>query len=482
MVHKNVRRMRLIVATALLCLLNAIAHANGRMPAATALAIHPTDERQMLLGLTYGLALTRDGGASWSWMCEQQIEGNGGTLDPAVVVTGDGTLVVLSLTNGGVLVSRDDGCTFERTMTGVAHAQRGTDLTLDPSRSGRVLALMSTVIDSADKGALRYHNIIAHSLDHARSWELLAELSDDMQPLTIEVAASDPNRVYVTATSTTDRLQGIVERSDDGGLSWKRNTVRLPQGTGTMFISAIHPTDPDRLWVRVPGYGDVFGVLPARLWLSTDAGASFEQVSDTQGGMLGFALSPDGNQIVYGGPLDGMYVAPADASAAPAKVSDMPVSCLRWRSTGLFACALESGNPFSLGVAQGPTQDFSSLWQRAETCRPTCAPPSPLESKCQMPWEQLAPTIGAETAVCDVSTSIADAGVRADDQTTEAKLDGGCSEVVSGSSGTRDPTHTARPEAGCAVTYFHESPSWLTPLWLLALFGTRRCRFPAPRA
>jgi hypothetical protein len=453
----------------LLCLITTAAHANGRLPAATALAIHPTDERQILLGLTYGLALSRDGGASWTWMCEQQIEGNGGTVDPAMVVTGDGTLVVLSLTNGGVLVSRDDGCSFERVM-GLLQAQRGIDLTLDPSQPGRVLALMSTVIDTTDDGPLRYRNIVAHSLDHGRSWELLAELPDDVQPQTIEVAASDPNRIYVTGTASADKLQGIVERSDDGGLSWRRTTVQLPRGTGSMFISAIHPKDADRLWVRVPGYGDAFGVLPARLWLSTNGGASFEQVSDTQGGMLGFAVSPDGDQIAFGGPADGLFVAPSDASAAPSKVSDMPVSCLRWRSNGLYACALESNSSFSLGLAPGPTQDFVPLWQRADTCRPTCAPPSRLEMKCAAPWEQLAPMIGADAPVCDASSSIPDAGnagnadIDAGDHAAGAKLDGGDAEIVDGSSATRNPTKAARAPSGggCAAV----SPDNSRPYWL----------------
>src|SRR5690349_24557182 len=105
-----------IPACCFLCLTTTAVNANSRIPGATGLAIHPNDEQQLLLGLTYGLALSRDGGASWTWMCEQQIEGNGGNVDPAIVITGDGTLVVLSLTNGGVLVSRDDGCTFERAM------------------------------------------------------------------------------------------------------------------------------------------------------------------------------------------------------------------------------------------------------------------------------------------------------------------------------------------------------------------------------
>ena len=274
-----------------------VAHANGRIPGATGLAIHPRDERQMLLGLSFGLALTRDGGASWTWMCEQQIEGNGSDVDPSIVMTDDGTLVVLSLTNGGVLVSRNDGCSFERAL-GPLQGNRGVDLTLDPSQPGRVLALMSTIAEVLDGGVPRYRNFLAHSLDHGRSWTILAELPDDMLAETIELAPSDPKRIYVSGTANADPLQGIVQHSDDGGLTWTRNTVRLPKGSGSLFISGIHPSDPDRVWFRVPGRGDFFGIIQARLWLSTDAAASFHPVAETQAGMLGFALSPDGRWLV----------------------------------------------------------------------------------------------------------------------------------------------------------------------------------------
>jgi hypothetical protein len=436
------------------------------LPAATALAIHPTDEQQLLLGLTYGLALSRDGGAGWTWMCEQQIEGNGGDVDPAIVMTSDGTLVVLSLTNGGVLVSRDDGCSFERAM-GPLQGHRGVDLTLDPSQPGRVLTLTSTIVEVTDAGQPRYRNLLAHSLDHGRNWQVLAEFPDDFFAETVEVAASDPNRIYVTGTAASDPLEGTVERSDDGGLSWKRTTVQLPRGSGSMFVSAIHPKDPDRLWVRVPGRGDIYGVLPTKLWLSTDGGASFDQVGDTQGGMLGFAVSPDGDRIAFGGPLDGLFVAPSDASAAPSKVSDTLVSCLRWRSNGLYACVLETGAPYSLGFAADPAQEFVPLWQRANTCRDTCTPPSPLEMRCQAPWEQIAPLIDADTPVCGASSSMPDGGIDAGSDAAGPILDAGGATVVDASPVTPQPTAAARaPSArGCAVT----CPGVSTPWWLASV-------------
>jgi hypothetical protein len=453
------------------CLTTTAAHANGRLPGATGLAIHPTDERQLLLGLSYGLALTRDGAASWTWMCEQQIEGNGSDVDPSIVMTGDGTLVVLSLTNGGVLVSRDDGCSFERAM-GPLEGHRGVDLTLDPSQSGRVLALMSTIIEVVDAGYPRFRNFLAHSLDHGRSWTVLAELPDDMAAETVEIAPSDPKRIYISGTLGADALQGIVERSDDGGLSWTRTTVQLPRGSGSLFVSGIHPKDPDHLWFRVPGRGDNFGALPARLWLSTDGAVSFEQIADTQAGMLGFAVSPDGNRVAFGGVLDGLFVAPSDGSAAPSKVSDLRVHCLRWRSSGLYVCASEPTDPFSLGLAAEPTQGFVPLWHRANTCRGTCTAPSSLEMKCRRPWEMIAPLIDAGAALCGASTSMPDAGIDAGPRTAGPGPDVDASHVTP--KGTK--AAPAPSASGCTVTFPSDvsKPWWLAPVLILAGWMRRR--------
>jgi hypothetical protein len=464
----------------LLSLATTAAHANGRLPGATRLAIHPNDERQLLLGLTFGLGLSRDGGASWTWLCEQQIEGNGGVLDPSMVMTSDGSLVVLSLTNGGVLVSRDDGCTFERAM-GPLSGQRGIDLTLDPSQPGRVLALLSTIVEVSDAGQPRYRNLVAHSLDHGRTWGLLAELPEDLSAETLEIAASDPNRIYVSGTASGAPLQGIVERSDDGGHRWKRTTVQLPRSSGSLFVSGIDPHDPNRVWFRVPGRGDIYGLLPARLWLSNDGATTFDQVADTQGGMLGFALSPDGNRIAFGGPLDGLYVAAADGSEPPSKVSDVRVSCLRWHSSGLYMCADEQEGTYGLGLGVDPAQGFVPVWHRSNACIGACGPTSHLAMTCRQPWETLAPLIGAEheSGSCDDSSSMRDAGGGSDAAGPE--LDGGTT-VVDASPRISEPTNAphARSErrGSCAVTLVHDvkTPWWLAAMLMLAFYRLSRHR------
>lgn len=292
---------------------------------------------------------------------------------------------------------------------------------------------------------------------------MLAELPADLSAETVEVAPSDSGRIYVSGTSSADPLQGIIERSDDGGLSWTRSTVQLPRGSGSLFLSGIHPADPDRLWFRVPGRGDIYGVLPARLWLTTDAARSLTPIAETTHGMLGFAVSPAGDRVAFGGPLDGLYLAPADASATPTKVSEMRVSCLRWHASGLYACAGEPADPYSLGVAEEPTEGFSPLWHRADTCRGACAAPSSLELNCQEPWEMIAPLTGAETALCASEQVSLDAGVDAGQS-----LDRGAAAPPEGSGPTKRL-------GGCTIALVPSGGrEWPVLVLMLLVTGCRR--------
>src|SRR5262245_37707256 len=88
----NHSRAAVAVAMLALGLTQRGALANGRFPAAGQVGIDPGDARHVVLRTTYGLIQTTDSGSSWRWICEQAI-GYGGTEDPAMAVTGDGTVL-----------------------------------------------------------------------------------------------------------------------------------------------------------------------------------------------------------------------------------------------------------------------------------------------------------------------------------------------------------------------------------------------------
>src|SRR5262245_11178373 len=108
------------------------ARANGRLPDATGIALQANRPARLLAGLTFGAALTENGGASWHWICEDVL-GNLATtpVDAGVAVSGAGDLLVA--TPSGVFVSKDNGCSFAA-MGDFNTTHSPTSVTAHPSR------------------------------------------------------------------------------------------------------------------------------------------------------------------------------------------------------------------------------------------------------------------------------------------------------------------------------------------------------------
>ena len=399
-----------IVAFATVLALTGSARANGRMPGANDLVVAPADPAHLLLRATFGIAQSFDAGRTWSLVCEEAIGTSGVIADPPVTITGDGTLVLLPPT-GGALVSHDRGCSFVSAPPPLA-GTRGADLTRDPSDPRRVLVLTSTVMSVDARGFTVVQNTLVETRDDARTFRLLATLPTDFEAETVEVAPSDAQRIYVSGTASDNPLLGVLFTSSDGGVSWSKSTLALPAGSGSLFVSAVHPLEPDQLWVRVPARGDTIGILPARLFMSRDRGQSFVQLAATTRAMFGFALSPDGRELAYGGPADGLYVGPSDGSGSFEKVSQIGVRCLRWTAQGaLFACGTEPMDAFSLGSSLDRGRAFMPLYRLVDTCPQLCADTQREAALCQQAWPQLAQRVGASTTACAAPWAKLDASV-----------------------------------------------------------------------
>jgi photosystem II stability/assembly factor-like uncharacterized protein len=375
------------------------AHANGRMPGATELTISRSDPDHVLARATFGLIQSFDRGETWEWICEQAVNVSGET-DPPIALTEDGSLVLLPPA-GGTLISRDRGCTWSPAPAPL-DASRAIDLTLDPVDPARVVVATSTIDTIDGAGLVAYTNTLVETRDNAATWTLLATLPADFKIETLEIAPSDAARIYVSGTASESPLIGVIERSEDGGQTWTRTTLDLPPSSGSLFISAIDPTDPDRLWVRLPALGDRFGLFPASLLASSDKGASFVMLAATMMGMLGLAVSPDGTQLAYGGPADGLHVGPSDGSGELTRVSDLRVRCLRWNADGLYACGTEPSDPFSVGLSTDQGATFQPVYTMAETCPQACADGTSFALACETPWTGIGPAIEASGETCSV--------------------------------------------------------------------------------
>jgi hypothetical protein len=386
------------------------ATANGRMPGATALSLADPDSRHILVRATFGFVQSFDGGSTWQWVCENAIQVSGES-DPPTTVTADGTLVLLPPV-GGALISRDHGCSWLKAASPLS-GKRSIDLTLDPQNAARVLVVTSTVSKIDESGLVTYDNLLIETRDNAANFTELSQLPGDFRAETLEIAPSDPARIYVSGTASDSPLLGVLFCSENGGQTWTRRTLPLPEGSGSLFISGIHPTDPDRVWVRVPARGDSFGLYPASLLVTKDKGEHFQVLADTQKAMFGFALSPDGAELAYGGPFDGLYVGASDGSSSFTKVNGIGVRCLKWTRAGLYACGSEPPDAFSIGRSTDRGKSFEALYRMTQTCPQECNNLTGFATACRGPWQTIARAIDAGSAQCREQWLTADAGTEA---------------------------------------------------------------------
>ncbi len=458
------------------------AAANGRMPGANDVVFNAGNRAHLVARATFGIMQTFDAGATFSWICEQVIDISGVIADPPLGVMHDGSLVLLPPT-GSALVSRDAGCSFTR-LEGDPAGQRGVDLTADPSDPHRVLLLMSTLDAFDSEGYGIFRNELIDSRDDAVTFDRLATLPTNFEAETVEIAKSDPSRIYVSGTDSKNARLGIIERSEDGGQTWTRTSLALPAGSGSLFISGIAPDNADRLWVRIPARGDTLGILPARLMLSEDKGETFKLLAATDKAMFGFALSPDGTELAYGGPSDGLFVGPSDGSGPFEQKSDLGIRCLRWNENGLYACASEPRDPFSLGLSQDGGASFKPLYRMADTCPQTCDESTSYNRQCKAEWETTRPFIRAAPLMCAVPWTYPepdeplDAGI--DDGTDQDASTDGNGKDAGDSGANSDPSSAPTPSAGCGCRVASSQGSLEGSVWGLLMvcvgLGLRRAR------
>lgn len=370
-----------------------VAQANGRFPYANHIVVDPSDQKHVLVRTTYGMIQSFDAGASWKWVCEQSV-GYGGAFDPAIAVTGTGRELVGLF--DGLTTSADRGCTYALATEPVVTKQFVIDFVVQPSDPKHALALTST----GSSGG--FHVVLAESKDGGATWaQLGADLPKDFNSETLEIAASRPERIYLSGTAGEPR-QGVIFVTDDGAKTWDRLAFDLNGGLAP-YLAAVDPNDPQIVYVRLDG--NATNGQGDSLWVSRDGAKTWTKLAETKGDMLGFALSPDGSKIAFGGPADGLWLT-STTTPAPTKVSSIGARCLGWSAAGLYACANEYPDGFTVGLSTDEGKTFTALNHLATLSPLECAASTTTGALCAKEWPKVQATIGTEN---DAGTST-DAG------------------------------------------------------------------------
>jgi photosystem II stability/assembly factor-like uncharacterized protein len=344
-----------VIAFALSCIAEESAHANGRFPQAQAIVTVPGgDGGTLYLRATFGLLVSRDSGKTWRWVCERAL-GYEGTWDPPIAATRDGRLWV-GLENG--LVTTKDGCDV-KPMPELS-GETIKDLTVD-AKGETVWAITGAPgkkswiwRSSADDRFVRVGGL------------------DDINFMTIEVAPSNPLRVYVTG-QPYGTVRGRLFRSDDGGKTLRGDANDLP-AEGPFFIAGVDPKDDKRVLLRH------LHTTGSDVLVTKDGGKTFASVLSMKSAMFGFAKSDDGKTYWAGSGLaDHGIWRSTDRGEKWEKLAAHGVLCLHAAKSGLFVCE----NPCVLGAPaiavskdEGKTVEAIATFADVEgpiTCAPACA-------------------------------------------------------------------------------------------------------------
>ena len=201
--------------------------------------------------------------------------------DPNVVWVGTGSDGIRSnvIAGCGVYRSVDAGKTWQ--FAGLPKAGQIGAVEVHPEEADWVFvaAIGNAFVPNEERGLYR-------SKDAGKNWERVLYVSDRCGAVDVEFHPKNPRIVYACTwrverkpwTITSGGHEGGVFRSDDGGDSWQRLENGLPTGLIGKADLAVSAADPDRLYVLIEAPGNEGG-----LYVSTDRGRSFEQVSAHSG-------------------------------------------------------------------------------------------------------------------------------------------------------------------------------------------------------
>ncbi len=392
-----------------------VAGANGRAPATSTIHFQRAHEDNIVAGLTFGLVVSHDGGATWHWMCEMAV-GYGGLYDPPYAYSQTGA--IFAPTFDGFKVNRS-GCRFDATSSGTTFVSADT---IGPDH-----AVYYAASDPSDVK-------IYKSTDDGMTFPTAAspgQLNDWWS--SIVVAPSDPTRIYLTGYRLTSGQPRsfLLFRSDDGGATFPVAMSKAELTTSEnseIKIVGVDKTNPDIVFAKITFEA---GDTGESIYRSTNGGTSWTKIltksdpcpmfsSDPCG--LSFLLRGDGTCVAA--TVDAGTVKSTDCETAAAPTwTDLPgaphINCLVENEAGeVWACTHNYDSPTlhsdGFGIMKSVTLatwtgvlKFQDIADPLECERGTAQRDQCVESVDQMPsvWCCLVQQLGLGSTAIDCSAA-----------------------------------------------------------------------------
>ncbi len=230
----------------------AAARADGGIPGSLAILLPADQPRTLGLATTFGLILSDDGGATWSWTCEQPATtsmANAYAVGPPATASGGvGDRFYALSPVDGLALSDDQSCTWT-SARGLAPGGSLSDFFVDPSAPAHVLAVVSVPADGGAATAA-----VFASTDGGATFGSapLYTAPGGATIAGVEIARTDPKVIYVAYYSTgSSGWNPGLARSTDGGAHWTATDLSAPLGASIVRILAVDPQDSALVYLRV---------------------------------------------------------------------------------------------------------------------------------------------------------------------------------------------------------------------------------------
>ena len=389
---------RALVLTALgVTLLGATrASAHGGLPISQGRIRSPATTKSYVPVAFWGLWIGEEG-KPWTWICEEVINTQ---RTRRYSLSTDGTFYVTD--SVGMERSLDHGCTWTK-VTGEIASRRMVDATTATTDGATAWAVSADGNPVGDAGTTDNGVFVTH--DHGDTWVRSGFPATDRQLVSVRVAPSSDQIVYVSSVYARGPYAPQLHRTDNGGTSFvAHNLDYLIDGNAPsdVQILAIDPRNPDVVYVRVQVNSIVDGGERAQqsLLRSIDGGTTFSSLwtMDGQTTSLGTSRGIDGvavdagRGLVFVATAKGLLVGTDAGSAATVTLAPTgnlsQAQCVDVQGSTIYACA-NNFAPDQAAIARSDDggKTFTSVLRFADTEGPVMCPAgTPVGDQCPYFW------------------------------------------------------------------------------------------------
>lgn len=315
--------------------------ADGAFPDSMQIFAPADAPERVILATNFGLIVSDDDGATWEWSCEPRTDDNTILYQKAASPS---QRIFAVLIAHPMVYSDDLACTWTAS-GGTLASLVARDAFTDPTSADHVLAAAITPTNTLQPSS------VYRSTDGGLTFGpalISGPAGGDI--LGVENAVSDPATMYVAmyggANNTVDP---ILARSTDTGVTWSSTDLGPMLGSATVRIIAVDPTNPRRLFLRI-------GITSGgeKLGVSTDGGLTIAEPVSVDKQLTAFARLASGTILVAGLDSDnhGVGFRSTDGGATFVPWTNPPhLRALAERNGKLYAAADNFLDLFAAGVS-----------------------------------------------------------------------------------------------------------------------------------